>query len=190
MARRARKFRFNNRTGRLVVDNNEIVDSSGELAISGGTVKTRSTWYGGEVSYSAPNNNVGTTIAALSTSIQPEATTNKVLVMICISYECHHDSVFRLYRGSTEIGRNTTSSSRYSGFAMVPYDTNVDSTPTTQTMFYLDSPNTTSNITYSIKIQSSSGGNYTLRLNRDMNNAGADARENASSSMFLMELTG
>lgn len=189
MTRRARKFRFNNRTGRLVVDNNEIVDSSGEIAVGGGAIlQVKNTLTSSRNSYTGNNNNVGTNISPINTAITPSATSSKVWITITITFEAGHDTVFELYRNSTVIGRNTASSSRWSGTFIPGYDVDTASTPRTNTYTYLDSPNTTSAITYKLYVHSSNGSNQTFRLNRSFNSAGTDSYEIGTSSMTLMEV--
>ena len=189
MTRRARKFRFNNRTGRLVVDDNEIVDSSGELVVGGGAIlqvvntltSSRSTYTGTDA---------GTEITPITTSITPSETTSKIWVTITMFYEVHHNTAFRLYRGTTALGRNTASTSRWSNTFASQYDNNQSSTPLSQTWTFLDSPNSTSAQTYSLKVHRTTGTNQTLYLNRCVSSAGADAYEIGTSSMTLMEVAG
>jgi archaellin len=157
--------------------------------VGGGKVlQVKNTLTSSRNSYTATNNNVGTNISPLNTAITPSATSSKVWITITITFEMHHDTVFELYRNSTVIGRNTASSSRFSGTFLPSYDVDNGSTPRTNTYTYLDSPNTTSAITYKLYCHSASGSNRTLRLNRSMNNAGADNHEIATSSMTLMEI--
>jgi hypothetical protein len=189
MARRARKFKFNNRTGRLVVDNNEIVDSSGEIAIGGGKIiQITNKFTSSEATYSCNNNNVGNPITALNHTITPSATSSKIMVIYNMSFEVHHDSVLRLYRGSTIIGRNTSSTARWSGTFLPGYDADTGSTNRTNTYVYVDSPNTTSAITYKLYTLSSGGSNHTFYLNRTTGSTGGDNHENATSNVTLIEI--
>lgn len=157
--------------------------------VGGGKVlQVKNTLTSSRNSYTATNNNTGNNISPINTSITPSATSSKVWITITITFEMHHDTVFELRRNNTVIGRNTATTARYSGTFLPSYDVDNGSTPRTNTYTYLDSPNTTSAITYKLYCHSASGSNQTLRLNRSMNNAGADNHEIATSSMTLMEI--
>lgn len=168
----------------------EAVDA-GNISSGGGSIlQVVNTLTSSRNSYTATNNNVGSQITPISTTITPSDTSSKVWITITISFECHHDTVFELYRNSTVIGRNTASTARWSGTFLPSYDVDNNSTPRTNTYTYLDSPSTTSATTYKLYVHSSSGGNNTLFLNRSSGSAGADTREVATSSMTLMEVAG
>lgn len=189
MTRRARKFRFNNRTGRLVVDENEIVDSSGELAVGGGAIlQVVNTLTSSRSTYTSSD--AGVTITPLTTSITPSETTSKVWVTVTMTYEAHQDVGFLLYRGTTPIGRNTASTARHSMTWVHHYDNNQSSTPITQTWTFLDSPYSTSAQSYSVRVQRSNTASHVLYLNRCVASAGQNAYEIGTSSMTLMEVAG
>jgi hypothetical protein len=129
-----------------------------------------------------------TDITPLNTSITPTSTSSKVLIQIQISCEANHDGVFRLFRGSTEIGRNSNSTSRWSGFAYIDYDPDFNSTANTFFFQYVDSPSTTSSTQYKLAVGKSDGNNGTLNFNRCNGGTGADNQEIATSSMTLTEI--
>ncbi|NDB60099.1 hypothetical protein EB001_16860 [bacterium] len=134
----------------------------------------------------------GSYITSLDTSITPRSATSKILVTYCISYEVHHDTIFRLYRTvggvDTMIGTNTTDGNYWSGIWYPGYDADNSSTPTTNTLMYLDSPATTSAITYKLMIQSGGIGATTFYLNRSIGSAGQQNYEVAISQVFLQEI--
>ena len=164
-------------------------DGSGLTGVSAGKIlQVVNTLTSSTASYLASNDNIGTNISPINTTITPSATSSKVWITITITFEVNHDTVFELYRNSTVIGRNTASSSRWSGTFLPGYDTNTDSTPSTNTYTYLDSPSTTDAITYKLNVHSSNGSNHTLYLNRSISSAGQDSYEIATSSMTLMEV--
>jgi len=134
----------------------------------------------------------GSFITSLNTSITPRSATSKILVTYCISYEVHHDTIFRLYRNvggvDTMIGTNTTDGNYWSGIWYPGYDADNASTPTTNTLMYLDSPATTSAITYKLMIQSGGIGATSFYLNRSVGSAGQQNYEVAISQVFLQEI--
>jgi hypothetical protein len=134
----------------------------------------------------------GSYISSLDTTITPRSSTSKILVTYCISYEVHHDSIFRLYRSvggvDTMIGTNTTDNNYWSGIWHPGYDADNSSTPVTKTFMYLDSPATTSAVTYKLMIQSAGVGATTFFLNRTISSAGQGSYEVAISQVFLQEI--
>ena len=139
-------------------------------------------------SYSAPNTNTPTVMTPLTTSITPTSASSKILIMISMFVEGPQDVIYKLYRGGTVIGRNSSSTSRWSGTAVNNYDIDNANTPFMVTFNYVDSPATTSAISYSVRCQSSNAVNYTTYLNRCVNNAGADSTEVGMSCVTLMEV--
>ena len=129
-------------------------------------------------------------IAALDTSITPTASDSKILVTFSFCGEGHFNNVWRLYRGSTEIGRTTQSTSQWAGFKPANYDGDISTTPTNYHFVYVDSPATTSAITYNIRAAESTNRNFYFRLNRSYNgtNAGALQYEIGTSQVILMEI--
>ena len=129
-------------------------------------------------------------IAALDTSITPTASDSKILLTFSFCGEGHHDSVFRLFRGNTEIGRTTQSTAQWAGFKPASYDTNSDSTPENYHFVYVDEPATTSAVTYNIRISESNNTNGIFRLNRAVTgtDAGALRYEIGTSQVILMEI--
>jgi len=134
----------------------------------------------------------GAYITSLNTTITPRSATSNVLVTYCISYEVVHDTIFRLYRSvggvDTMIGTNTTDANYWSGVWNPGYDADNNSTPMTNTFMYLDSPTTTSAITYKLMIQSAGTGASSFYLNRSIGSAGQATYEVAISQVFLQEI--
>jgi hypothetical protein len=147
---------------------------------------TKSQWYipgygGGRVD-----------ITDLNTTITPRSSTSKIMITYCIGYEVQHDTIFKLFRvigGSyTEIGTNVNDANAWSGIWYPGYDVDSSSTPRQATLIYLDSPATTSAITYVLAIQSSGVGATYFNLNRSISSAGQSSYENAISQAFLEEI--
>ena len=135
----------------------------------------------------------GSYISSLDTIITPRSSTSKILITYCISYEVVHDTVFRLYRSiggvDTMIGTNVNDSNYWSGIWYPGYDADNASTPMTNTFMYLDSPSTTSAITYKLMIQSAGTGASSFYLNRSISSAGQASYEVAISQVFLQEIS-
>jgi len=129
-------------------------------------------------------------IAALNTSITPTASDSKILVTFSFCGEGNEENVWRLYRGNTEIGRTTQSTSQWAGFKPALSDGSLGWTQTSQHFVYIDSPATTSSITYNIRAAESYNVNNYFRLNRVYNgtNAGAVTQELGTSQVILMEI--
>lgn len=148
--------------------------------------------YTGKTTYAfATAGQTGTYIAALDTTITPRRTSSKIRVEFNISFEVHHDTIFRLFRviggTTTEVQRNNDGN-YWSGFAYPGYDVDNGSTARTNHYIYIDSPNTTSAVTYRMMIQSGGIGATTFYLNRAVGAAGQANYENAISQCILTEI--
>ena len=92
----------------------------------------------------------------LSVSITPSSASNKVLILADTTGHNSADSVpfiWTIYRGATNLGNGNN------GMTNI-YWANGASIQTPVSMTYLDSPNTTSAITYQVYMRSSSGTMY------------------------------
>jgi hypothetical protein len=128
-------------------------------------------------------------IDRLDLSIKPHFSNSKIYLMWRIEYEAHHDAVFRIYRDSTLIGYNTVSGEeRWSGVTAITYDTSLSSTPEQSMITWIDSPNTTSTVTYKVYQKSSSSASRAFYLNRPLNSAGANDYETGVSQKTAMEI--
>jgi len=129
-------------------------------------------------------------IAALDTSITPIASDSKILVTFSFCGEGHHNNVWRLFRGNTEVGRTTQSTGQWAGFKPISYDSNTGTTPENYHFVYVDSPATTGEVTYNIRASESNNQNTYFRLNRSYagTDAGAAQYEQGTSQVILMEI--
>jgi hypothetical protein len=132
-------------------------------------------------------------IGLLNASITPRRSTSKILIKYCLTYECWHDAVFRIYRNdgvsNTRIGVNTLDSNYWSGTWVSTYDKDTGTTPITQTMMILDAPGTTRTCTYSFAVQSSDVGTGSIfNLNRSYDSVGSDTNEVGISSILIQEI--
>ena len=141
--------------------------------------------------YAANNSGNGTIITPLNVVITPKRASSMIVVEWVIGAEVHQDTVFLVHKNGSVAsdGFNTAIGNiRSSGIMSGSYDQNEDSTPSNYKIRYVDYPNTTSATTYSLAIRSSSGGNYTLALNRTINGATSDNHESMVSFGSAMEV--
>jgi hypothetical protein len=120
-------------------------------------------------------------ITGLSVSITPTSVSNKILVMVnaSISKGTGGDVVVQLLRDSTVIGSSTGVTNNGFAQASVSYANAVFS----GVAIYLDSPSSTSAITYKVQIKGDTATSYVNRRGQDANWGGA-------SSITVMEIKG
>jgi len=182
-------------SGNILTDGAALptMDGSALTGISGGKVLQVVTNHVDTIaSYMIDSATPDTTqkLAVLDTSITPTASDSKILVTFSICGEGHWQSVFRLFRDDTEIGRSRQNSGQWSGFKPMNYDANIDSTPGNHHFVFADTPNTTSSISYNLRISESVNSNLNFRLNRTYNGAstGQANYEIGTSQIILMEI--
>ena len=122
------------------------------------------------------------------TSITPSSASNKIMVqgVIVVGISSGMDVFLRLRRGSTVIGVGDAAGSRRQGLsANAPNDTNK---MCTIPFCYIDSPNTTSAVTYGVQLAHPSSSTRTVYVNR--NHTDSDSAEGCRvcSSMLLQEI--
>ena len=168
------------------------LDSTGLLSITkfyspGTVVQTVTTRSDTKVSYAA-NAATNTEIAILSTSFTPKFSNSKIILQWNLFNEVAHDTIFRVGRSGTIIGNNTTDAGRWSGSFTSGYDNDQSSTPRTSHFMYVDTPNTTSAVTYQLYVSSSGATNVVCWINRPIGNAGADNNEVGISQLVIQEI--
>ncbi len=129
----------------------------------------------------------------LSASITPKFDTSKILVMVeaCIGSSIGYDMKTRLLRGSTpiHIGDGASNRPRVSVTINQSYSSTANYAADQAIINYLDSPATTSAVTYKIQCASySSGVIYLNRNGADLDTSEYDGR--SASSILLMEISG
>ena len=95
-----------------------------------------------------------TDITGLSVSITPTSTSSKILVLVntnASSINATYSGVMRLVRDSTAIGIGTNSSATYIGFNALRRNSGTDESKSVNYNF-LDSPSSTSSLTYKVQI--------------------------------------
>jgi hypothetical protein len=120
-------------------------------------------------------------LSGLSVSITPSSTSSKILVTasVCAGQAASEPYAiwFRLLRNGTPVGVGSSSNSRSAvSFALVPIGTYMDDDMGSGGFTYLDSPSTTSAITYKIQGASRAGGNWAYNMSDDQQNNPAFAQ--------------
>jgi hypothetical protein len=135
--------------------------------------------------------NVEASVTDMFLEITPKYNNSKILVMMDVSSEqSNHNIVFRLTRNGTAIGNNSAVPLQgWVGWKASVYDTNDDSTPQSRLMSYMDSPATTSTLTYQLRFINHNAA-VTFYLNRAVAGAavGQSGYEIATSSVMLQEI--
>ena len=128
-----------------------------------------------------------TDITGLSASITPSSASNKILV----SYDIHihttaNTGKIQLMRDSTKIGINTSTSGFEAQTSMSAND--VVYSLTVSSFSFLDTPSTTSSVTYKPQLSHGSGTTRTVYVNRPETTNTRHGR--VSSQITLMEIAG
>jgi len=121
-------------------------------------------------------------------TITPQSSSNKILVMVTATMALNttHGRSFRLKRGSTSIcigDADGSRSRRTSGGSA----TN-NSSPSTCVITFLDSPNTTSSLTYGFALTHQENGTLTAYLNRTDADVDSSHMGRFASTCTVMEL--
>ena len=133
-----------------------------------------------------------TSITGLTATITPSSTSNKVLVMATITGANSVDYAAMpaiLTRGGTAIGVGDTAGSRTS-ISGGTQARNTDNNDFAQsTVLYLDSPSSTSALTYGIDILNPNAGTVTLYVNRPPVEPDSATKARSSSTITVMEVS-
>lgn len=161
---------------------------AGSIRNSGRVIQTVHSRYDTKTTWSVPVN-TNTIVTDMNITITPRYATSRILLTYMLSFECHHDTVWRLGRNNVEIVRNNTDTGRWSGWAVGQYEGNDNSsTPFTTAFMYVDSPNTTAATTYNLMISSGGASAFTLYMNRTVSSTGQDSYEVAISNVTAQEI--
>jgi len=179
---------------------NQVLTSAGagqpcafETAAAGGKVlQVIQTHNVTGVSQSVSANTIAN-ITNLSAAITPAATSSKILVIVSWSGEnsadLNQDTLLGLKRGTTVVGSPTSEGSRIPGIMPLSinyYLVNRDSTPESCVYQYLDSPSTSSAVTYYATAECS--GSTTLYTCRTVGDGDSSTYDRTTSTMTLMEI--
>lgn len=127
-------------------------------------------------------------ITGLSLSITPSSSSNKILIMFTVLGASQNDSFISIFRNSTNLASPTSPSGRTPSFAG-DYDNLVNAAKSlTYSASYLDSPSTTSAITY--KLAGTVWGANTFYINRSINDVDGGYQTRSISTITAMEIAG
>ena len=152
----------------------------------------------GTISMSSANTYYDTPFAV---TITPSATSSKILLMGHVMGEGNFDDYFLMWRinraisgGSTTAIQAPSAGSRPLGISVAPsgfYSSNADSTPTVINFAgLLDSPSTTSAITYTFQINCTQASSKTFFYNQTRNTNDAIDNERGLSWITAQEISG
>lgn len=140
--------------------------------------------------YSLATTGTWTDITGLSVAITPSSTLNKILVGINLSvgFSSASTNMFRITRDGTAISVGDSDGSRRQ--ATVGWYPGVNSSAVHGNISYnyLDSPSTTSSVTYKVQANIENATFYLNRSGRDTNSTSQDGRR--TSNIVLMEIAG
>jgi hypothetical protein len=161
----------------------------GAVSRSGGILQVVSTTKTDTFSESLANNTLGSTVTGLTVDVTPRSTSSKAHITGLINVDGYSVSGFVLYRDSTAIaiGDAAGSRARLSAGNVPNFSNNfVETIP----INYLDSPSTTSTVTYSIRLYNASTATRTLYLNRSQTDTDSAGFGRYASTITVMEIAG
>lgn len=168
------------------VRTNSIVPAGGLAGNGGGIIQIVSTTK--TDTFNSSWNNSWVNITGMSATITPQSSSNKVFVLISISGHCTWDVGWQVIRDGAAITQGDVSGSRLSCMAEWPVANGTRTNEAgTSTMFFLDSPATTSSKTYQLRAWSNG---QTVSLNRSGSDANSDDDMRSVSTITLMEISG
>lgn len=126
-----------------------------------------------------------TDITGLSVNITPSSTSSKILIMLYLVASQENVPCTRIVRDSTAIGIGDAASNRIQCTAMIREGNQYASSPGTP--IFLDSPSTTSQITYKAQIAPEQTGN-TVYVNRSHHDQDNVSGHRTISSITVMEV--
>jgi len=128
-------------------------------------------------------------VTGLSISITPTSATSNILVLGAVTYGASADVGFiQLVRNSTAIQVGTAASNRVAATAQMR-NANDSADGDSAAIAFLDSPSSTSSVTYKVQVKSAPGG-YTTRINSSADDADQTNRGRTASTLIVMEIAG
>ena len=162
---------------------------------TGSVVQVQSTFYNTPFSQSISadtDTSIGT--SNLKVDITPTSTSSKIFLFGRLFQEWGNTSDYNVgfffRRGTTTIGVGGTSGSRPPVMVMnlSNYFNNAGTTPETASLFFVDSPASTSQQTYYIGVRANNSS--TIYVNRTVSDTDNNANERGSSEIIAMEIKG
>ena len=135
------------------------------------------------------SSNTYTDLTGITLDITPSATSSKILVMTQLSMAVDNGGQpgLKLLRDSTALNLGAAASSRIQSTTTYFTEATWEMMPVS--ISYLDSPSSTSALTYKVQGRTAGSGN-TLYLNRSALDSDSDSYYRAGSSLTLMEIAG
>ena len=135
-----------------------------------------------------------TAITGLSASITPRSTSNKILVTYNINYDSTRGNSgggFRIFRDGSHITASSgaTAGNRYTVSGDFGSNNDADQSGMHRSFTYLDSPSSTSSLTYQIYTYQESSS-FTTHINRARGDGDQGDDPRMSSVITLMEISG
>jgi hypothetical protein len=127
-------------------------------------------------------------VTGLSVSITPRSTSNKILVLanlVAVADSGVTNGAARLMRDSTAIAVGAAAGSR----TPATFGLDANSYGDSPSVITLDSPNTTSSLTYKMQVRRN-GGSGTIFVNRTKDDSDSSGIERFASSITVMEIAG
>ncbi len=125
-------------------------------------------------------------ITGMAVSITPSSTSNKILIFVSINVTASNDSWVRLMRDSTSIAIGTGQASNQIQSTLGYMYSGSGGFVETRSMNFLDSPSSTSAISYNLEYNSIA----TIFVNRSSNDNNTSARGRHVSTITAMEIKG
>jgi len=137
--------------------------------------------------------NTDTAVTGVTVNITPTSTDSKIFLfgrLFCeISHSGLENQMVFFFRDTTKIGAGTTAGSRNTGLSMVAmgnYGTDASTTPDTTNFFHIDSPSSTSEITYKVGYITNTAG--TLYVNRSVSDGDGSNAERGTCEIIAAEI--
>ena len=172
-----------------VASGHKITGATGSIVAPGHVIQVKSGSYNEILSLSVDTR---TDIPNLSLDITPSSTSSKILVSSSICYGCTAANLYAsafFMRDSTDIGIGTGATGNRLNISF-PMDMSGYSTETyklrTASLTFLDSPSTTSTITYKVQVRHAVNG--TMYINRSGQDSNADYGTRGISTFTIMEI--
>ena len=182
----------------ITLNNNSLSSVTALPAGVGGKVLQVVQTHSNTTSSQSLSDDSTTNISGLSATITPSSTSNKIKITCRwngeISSVSNEATLFGLRRDTTIIGNQSSVGSRASNMQQMAsgYGNGQDaaSTMDSAVWFYMDSPSSTSAITYHATVIWYAGGTQTLYNNRTVNDNNDENHERATSTIILEEIAG
>ena len=134
----------------------------------------------------------GSNITGFSVSITPSSTSSKVLLTgfmsVGTSNTSEHSLGYRIYRGSTLISVGDADGNRARVTGGANFSKQGHRAPAVLAINHLDSPSTTSSVTYNVRFYQQYATSVTLYLNRGGHGENNAGRTRATSTITAMEV--